>query len=121
MNRSLSTFAPALALTLSLLATQALLAEPAQARDRTATATGPNGKTATRQVSREEGQVSSSTTTSGGKTASREVERTATGTSATVTGPKGKTATRETTRTDTGSATTVTGPDGKQGSVTVQR
>lgn len=121
MNRSLSTFLPALALTLGLAATQALLAEPAQARERTATATGPNGKSATRQVSREQGQVSSSTTTSGGKTASRQVERTEGGTSATATGPNGKTATRETVRTDTGSTTTVTGPNGQQATVAVQR
>lgn len=84
-------------LTLIALAS-ALSLGSAQARDRQTTVTGPNGQTATRDVSREQGQVNSSTTGPNGKTSSRSVARSASGATATATGPNGKTATRTTTR-----------------------
>lgn len=77
----------------------ALATLPAQARERHTTVTGVNGKTATRDVSRHQGDVQSSTTGPNGKTSSRSVDRGASGTTATVTGPNGKSATRTTTRT----------------------
>lgn len=76
----------------------ALAALPVQARERHTTVSGANSKTATRDVSRQAGDVSSSTTGPNGKTASRSVDRSSTGTSATVTGPNGQSATRTTTR-----------------------
>jgi hypothetical protein len=97
------------------------LAAPAQARERRGSVTGPNGQTATRDVSRTQGDVSSSTTGPKGQSASRDVNRTSTGITATVTGPRGKSGSRNTTRTGTGSDTTVTGPNGQTGAVTVTR
>jgi hypothetical protein len=97
------------------------LAAPAQARERQGSVIGPKGQTATRDVSRMQGDVSSSTTGPRGQTASREVDRSSTGTTATVTGPRGKSGSRSTTRTGTGSDTTVTGPNGQTGAVTVTR
>jgi len=92
----------------------ALAALPAQARDRHTTVTGANGKTATRDVSRQNGDVQSSTTGPTGKTSSRSVDRSASGTVATVTGPNGKTGTRTTTRSastaPTGTAPATTTP-----------
>lgn len=93
----------------------------AQARERHSTITGANGQTATRDILRSKGDVSSSTTGPNGKTSSRVVDRTASGTNATVTGFNGNTATRETTRTDSGSTTTVTGSGGKSGTVVITR
>lgn len=85
-------------LPLLLAAVLALAFGAAQARDRHTTVTGPSGQTATRDVSRAQGDVSSQTTGPNGATASRSVDRSASGTQATVTGPRGKTATRSTTR-----------------------
>lgn len=88
---------------LTLLALMAALAglavwpDTAQARERQTSVTGPGGKTATRHVARQNGDVSSSTTLPSGKTLSRSVDRSATGTSATLTGPRGKSVTRSTT------------------------
>lgn len=79
------------------IAGTALLAGAAQARERSTTITGANGKTATRQVQRAGGDVQSSTTGPNGKTSSRTVDRSASGTTATLTGPNGKTVTRTTT------------------------
>ena len=76
----------------------AFAALPAHARERTTTVTGANGKTATRDVSRQNGDVQSSTTGPNGKTSSRSVNRSAAGTTATVTGPGGQSATRTTKR-----------------------
>jgi len=74
-------------------------ASPAEAgRLRQTSVTGPQGKTATRTVARDHGDVQSSTTGPNGKTSSRSVDRSATGTTATVTGPNGRTATRTTSR-----------------------
>lgn len=112
---------PVIAFAAMLVVSQGFAAPEALARDRSVTATGANGKSATRSVSRANGDVSSSTTTSGGKTASRTVDRSAEGSSSTMTGPNGQSATRQTTRTETGSTTTVTGPKGQTGSVTVSR
>lgn len=113
----LATLAAAL---VAILATQTLLATEAQARE--TTATGPNGKSATRTAQRESGDVSSSTTTGAGKAVgSRSVERSASSSTATATGPRGKSASRDTTRTSTGSSTTVTGPNGQSGTVGVAR
>lgn len=107
-------------ITLTALCLAALAAQPALARERHTTATGANGHSATRNVNRAQGDVSSSTTTAQGKTvASRNVDRSASGTTGSATGPQGKTATRETTRTESGSNTTVTGPNGQTGSVAV--
>lgn len=85
-----------IALAAALTATLAI-GENAQARERQTTITGANGKTATRHVVRQQGDVQSSTTGPNGKTTSRSVERSASGTTATLTGPNGKTATRTTT------------------------
>lgn len=96
--------------------------QPALARERQAAVTGANGKSATRDVSRVHGDVSSRTTSAQGKTlATRNVDRSAGSTTGSVTGPQGKSGTRETTRTETGSSTTVTGPKGQTGSVAVTR
>lgn len=86
-------FAAALLIAAGLLAGTA-----AHAGERQTTVTGPNGKTATRDVVRANGDVSSTTTGPNGKTSSRVVDRSETGASATVTGPNGKTSTRTTTR-----------------------
>ncbi len=84
--------------TLALLALSGLLAGAAQAAERHTSVTGPNGKTATRDVVRQDGDVSSSTTGPNGKTSSRVVDRSASGANATVTGPNGKVIKRTTTR-----------------------
>ncbi len=81
----------------AVIAGTTILAGAAQARERSTTITGANGKTATRQVQRAGGDVESSTTGPNGKTSSRTVDRSANGTTATITGPNGKTATRTTT------------------------
>lgn len=97
-------------------------AQPALARERQGSVTGPQGKTATHDVSRAQGNVSSSTTNAQGKTlASRGVERNAGSTQGTVTGPQGQSTTRETTRNADGADTTVTGPKGQTGTVSVTR
>jgi hypothetical protein len=107
---------------LGALCLAVLAVQPALARDRQATATGPNGKSAARDVSRVQGDVSSSTTSAQGKTlASRNVDRSASSTTGSVAGPQGKSGTREATRTETGSSTSVTGPNGQTGSVAVTR
>jgi hypothetical protein len=93
----------------------------AQARERHTTVTGSNGKTASRDVARSGGDVSSSTTGPNGKTSSRQVDRSTGGTQATVTGRNGQSATRSTTKTDTGSSTTVTTSGGKTATVDVTR
>jgi hypothetical protein len=97
------------------------LAAPAEARERQGSVTGSNGNTATRSVSRVQGDVSASTTGPRGKTTSREVERTATTTTATTTGPNGNSVSRDTTRNSEGSQTTITGSNGQSGTVTVAR
>jgi hypothetical protein len=71
----------------------------AQARSRQTTVTGSGGQTATRDVLRQNGDVSSSTTGPNGKSSSRVVDRSASGTTATLVGPNGKSASRVTTRT----------------------
>ena len=96
-------------------------AASAEARERHTTVTGANGKTATRNVERSDGDVSSSTTGPNGKTSSRDVDRSADGTQAMVSGPNGKTATRSTAKTSTGSSTTVTTSGGKTATVDVTR
>jgi hypothetical protein len=73
------------------------LSHEAEARQRSATFTGPNGQSASRNVSRSQGNVSSTTTGPNGQSASRNVSRTASGTEATVTGPNGQSATRSVT------------------------
>lgn len=103
------------------LVLMAAQADTAEARERKTTVTGANGKTATRSVNRQQGDVSSSTAFGNGKTSSRAVEREPGSTQATMTGPNGGTATRSTTRTDTGSTTTLSGPQGKSGTVDVTR
>ncbi len=109
-------------ITLAALCLTALAAQPALARDRQATVTGTNGQSATRNVARVQGDVSSSTTGAQGQTlASRNVDRSAGSTTSSATGPQGNSATRETTRTETGSSTTVTGPNGQTGSVAITR
>jgi hypothetical protein len=110
-------------LVIVLAASGALLGglDLAQARDRSTTVTGPKGQTATRDVSRSDGDVSSSTTGPNGKSTSRVVDRSPGSTSAVVTGPNGKTASRLTTRTPTGSQTTATGPNGQTASRVVTR
>lgn len=107
---------------LAALCLAVLSAQPALARERQATVTGANGNSATRDVSRAQGDVSSSTTGAHGKTlATRNVDRSAGSTTGSATGPQGKSASRVTTRSETGSSTTVTGPDGQTGSVTATR
>jgi hypothetical protein len=96
-----------------------LLSGEANARQRQTTATTGNGQTATRDVTRQDGDVSSTTTGPNGKTSNRTVDRSATETTATTTGPNGKAANRKTTRSKTGSTTNVTGPGGKTGSAVV--
>jgi hypothetical protein len=72
---------------------------PAEAgRLRQSAVTGPQGKTATRTVARDHGDVQSSTTGPNGKTSSRVVDREPGQTTATVTGPNGQSATRTSTR-----------------------
>jgi hypothetical protein len=72
---------------------------PAEAgRQRLSTVTGPHGKTATRTVARDHGDVQSSTTGPNGRASSRVVDRSPGQTTATVTGPNGQSATRTTTR-----------------------
>jgi len=113
---------------LSLLSTAAVIAAAllagapaAQARERQVSVHGSQGKSLTRQVSRSDGDVSSSTTLGNGKTASRTVDRSADGTQATLTGPNGATATRSTTKTDTGSSTTISTGSGKSATVDITR
>lgn len=76
----------------------ATLASPALARERHSTFSGAQGRTASHDVSRVQGDVSSSSTGPNGKTTSRLVERQQGQTTATLTGPNGQTSTRETTR-----------------------
>lgn len=85
--------------TFFLLLAAASLANAAQAADRHTQVTGPLGQTAQRDVSRSQGDVSSTTTGPQGKSSSRTVERSASGTTATVKGPNGESATRTTTTT----------------------
>ena len=70
----------------------------ATARDRSSSVTGPNGQTATRLVSRAQGDVSSTTTGPNGQTATRSVDRSAAGTQAELVLPNGRTVVRQTTR-----------------------
>lgn len=119
-----STFRPSFArstvlLLIGGLCTVLTLSGEVHARERHVSVTGANGQTATHDIMREKGDVSTTTTGPNGKTSSRVVDRSASGTSATMTGFNGKTASRETTRTDSGSTTTVTGPEGKSGTVVV--
>lgn len=93
----------------------------AWARDRHAVITGSQGQTATRDVSRAQGDVASSSTGFRGRTRSRDVDRSAGGTQATLTGANGQTVNRVTTRNETGSTTTVEGSQGRSGAVTVSR
>lgn len=103
MHKSSSPFA-LVALSAALLASL-LAAGPAEAgRQRHTTVTGANGKTATRDVSRNQGDVQSSTTGPNGKTSSRTVDRSPGQTTATVTGPNGQTASRTTTRSGSASS-----------------
>lgn len=95
------------------------LAGQAEARGHSTSVNGPGGQTASREVLRQNGDVSSTTTGPNGKTSSRVVDRSAGGTTSTMTGFNGKTASRQTTRTESGSTTTVTGPEGQSGTVTV--
>lgn len=101
------------ALVAGALLLAALAAEPATARERSATITGPNGQTAERQVSREMGQVSSSTTGPDGKSTSREVSRGDGQAEATVTGPNGRQWQRVVNRDADGSQAARTGPAGR--------
>lgn len=97
MNTTANHLSTIAVVTAALCSALAIL--PAEARERQTTVTGANGKTATRNVSRQNGDVQSSTTGPNGKTSSRSVDRSASGTVATVTGPNGQSATRTTTRT----------------------
>jgi hypothetical protein len=106
------------ALALTLILGHALTPTAAEARLRSSTFTGPHGQTATRNVSRQQGDVNSSTTGPNGRTASRSVDRSPGSTQATVTGPNGQTATRSTSYGDGSSTSTVTGPNGQSGTVT---
>lgn len=85
--------------TTAVVAASLVITPPAEARSRQTTVTGAQGKTLSRQVTRDHGDVSSSTTGPNGKTASRVVDRSPEATTATVTGPNGQTASRTTTRT----------------------
>lgn len=87
------TFAAVAAVAAMLLVVSA----DAGARERHTSVAGANGKTATRDVDRSNGDVQSTTTGANGKTSARSVDRSASGTVATVTGPNGKTAARQTT------------------------
>lgn len=73
-------------------------AEAAQSRTRQTVVVGAQGKTLSRSVARDHGDVHSSTTLPSGKTSSRVVDRSPGQTTATVTGPNGQSATRTTTR-----------------------
>jgi hypothetical protein len=117
-RRPLPTTLAALA-TLTAALTVLAHAPDAQARERPTTVTGAAGRTATRDVSRSQGDVHSSTTGPNGGSWARSVDRSATGTSASMTGPNGNTATRTTTRTDSGSTTELNGANGGSASVTV--
>jgi hypothetical protein len=86
----------------------AALTPAAEARTRQTTVTGAQGKSASRQVTRDHGDVSSSTTGPNGKSTSRVVDRSPGQTTATVTGPNGQSATRTTKRSRTSTATTST-------------
>jgi hypothetical protein len=66
----------------------ALLLLSGEAQARTGTATGSQGNSASRSMTRSGGDVSSSTTGSNGNTDSRDVDRSTSGTTATSTGPK---------------------------------
>ena len=81
-----------------LVSAVAALPLPADARERNSTVSRADGRSATRQVSRQDGVVDSSTTGANGQTTSRRVERNADGATSTVTGPDGQTATRNTSR-----------------------
>jgi hypothetical protein len=107
---------------LAVLCVAAFSVTPASARERHNTFTGAEGKSATRNVSRNQGDVASNVTTADGKVlSSRTVERSPTSTKAQITGPNGQSGSRETTRTATGSSTTTTKPAGQSGVVTVTR
>ena len=102
------------AVLMALAASTAIVTTPAQARERQTHISGANGNSATRNVQRAGGDVSSSSTGVNGKTRSRNVDRGAAGTQATVVGPNGKATTRSTAALGQGdSATTLTGPDGQ--------
>ena len=96
MNTSFRS-APVLLIVVAVAAVLAATPGEAQARERQTTVTGPQGKSATRAVSRHHGDVQSSSTGPNGKTSSRVVDRSPGQTTATVTGPEGKTATRTST------------------------
>jgi hypothetical protein len=119
MNTSATTTYSPIALLAAAMFLTSLAAMPhaAEARDRATTVTGANGKTATRNVSRAEGDVQSSSTGPNGNTTSRSVDRSAENgvvtTDTSVTGPKGQTATRTASHSATGGTATVTGPNGK--------
>ena len=66
-------------LALAGLCTFGAMATEAQARSHQSTVTGPGGQSATREVLRSKGDVSSSTTGPNGKTSSRTVDRSGTG------------------------------------------
>ena len=94
----MSTFSILIRATAIAVTLGALLAnQSAMARERQTSVTGANGKTATHDVHRSQGDVSSSTTGPNGKTSSRQVDRSASGATATMTGPNGKTVQRATT------------------------
>jgi hypothetical protein len=112
--------APLATLPLALSLMLALASPLAQSRERHTTVTGAGGQSASRHVSRAQGDVQSSTSGPRGHTTSRSVDRRATGADAAFTGPHGGTTTRSTTRSETGSTTTVTGPQGQSGTVTVE-
>jgi predicted porin len=102
-----------LAVAASAVLLAALAAQPAVARDRTVTVTGANGQTAERQVSREKGQVSSSTTGPKGQSVSREVARGGGQLESTVTGSNGRQWQRVVDRDATGREATRTAPNGR--------
>ncbi|MFG6458572.1 hypothetical protein [Roseateles sp. BYS96W] len=89
----------ALAAAAALLMTASLPAEAGRLRQ--TSVTGPQGKTATRTVARDHGDVQSGVTGPNGKTASRVVDRSPGQTTATVTGPNGQSVTRTSTRSTT--------------------
>lgn len=62
---------PTLLAIVAALAAPLSLADAAQARERHTTVTGPHGKSATRDVVRQHGDVQSSTTGPNGKTVTR--------------------------------------------------
>lgn len=77
------------------------LAGPASAWERNSTVTGPNGQTASRSVTRNQGNVAVTNTGPKGQTMTRNrtYDPTTGTTTGTVTGPNGKSASRTVTRT----------------------